>query len=225
MNIIVTGASSGIGLQTVLSLSENPENTIIGISRNIESLIGLKQNIFAISYDLTQMPFENLVSKINQIMNAKIDVLINNAGYLILNTFQNTTISDFDSQIETNIKAPYFLIQSLLPNFSNPAHIVNISSMGGFQGSAKFKGLSAYSISKGALSIMSECLAEELSELDIRVNTLCIGSVDTKMLQKAFPGYKAQVSSEEMGKFIANFALTGSRFFNGKVIPVSISTP
>ena len=225
MKIVVTGASGGIGLQTVLSLSKNHENTIIAISRKVDSLTGLKPNIIPICYDLTKMPYQELVSEISTKANHQIDVLINNAGILIAKSFPETSFSDFDTMLETNLKAPYFLIQTLLPLFSKSAHVVNISSMGGFQGSVKFKGLSAYSISKGALSIMTECLAEELHEHQIHVNALCLGAVDTKMLQKAFPEYKAPLSAEEVGKFIAKFATENGKYFNGKIIPISISTP
>jgi NAD(P)-dependent dehydrogenase (short-subunit alcohol dehydrogenase family) len=107
----------------------------------------------------------------------------------------------------------------------SPSHIVNIGSMGGFQGSAKFAGLSAYSASKAALHNFTECLAEELKERKISVNCLALGSAQTEMLEKAFPGYESPVMAFEMGKYIADFALTGHKFFNGKVLPVAVTTP
>jgi NAD(P)-dependent dehydrogenase (short-subunit alcohol dehydrogenase family) len=97
--------------------------------------------------------------------------------------------------------------------------------MGGFQGSAKFVGLSAYSASKAALHNFTECLAEELKEKKISVNCLALGSAQTEMLEKAFPGYESPVMAFEMGKYIADFALTGHKFFNGKVLPVAVTTP
>ena len=105
------------------------------------------------------------------------------------------------------------------------AHIVNIGSMGGFQGSAKFKGLSLYSSSKGALAILSECLAEELKERKIFVNCLALGSAQTEMLSEAFPGYHAPLTAREMAGFVVDFATRGHRWFNGKVLPVAVSTP
>ena len=113
----------------------------------------------------------------------------------------------------------------MLPLFNENSHIVNIGSMGGFQGSDKFAGLTAYSVSKSALHTLTECLAPELSQRKIRINCLAIGSAQTEMLEKAFPGYDSPVLAFEMGKFIADFALTGHKFFNGKVLPVSVSTP
>lgn len=105
------------------------------------------------------------------------------------------------------------------------AHIVNISSMGGLTGTAKFAGLSAYSSSKGALTILTECLAVELAKKNISVNGIAPGAVQTEMLSQAFPGFKAPVTSAQMGEFIADFTLQGHKYFNGKVLPVSLSTP
>ena len=97
--------------------------------------------------------------------------------------------------------------------------------MGGVQGSSKFAGLSAYSSSKSALSGLTECLAEELKEKNISVNCLALGAVQTEMLSKAFPGYKAPLQPKQMANFIVDFALTGHQYFNGKIIPVSSTTP
>jgi len=97
--------------------------------------------------------------------------------------------------------------------------------MGGFQGSVKFPGLALYSASKGALSTLTEVLAAELSARKIAVNCLAIGSVQTPMLQEAFPGYKAPVTPESMAQLISWFALNANNWLNGKVIPVSLSTP
>ena len=97
--------------------------------------------------------------------------------------------------------------------------------MGGFQGSSKFPGLSLYSASKGAVAVLTEAMAEEFKDEGISVNCLALGAVQTEMLEEAFPGYKAPLSADEMGKYIAGFALTGNRYFNGKILPVSVSTP
>ena len=103
--------------------------------------------------------------------------------------------------------------------------MVDIVLDGQAQGSSKFPGLSAYSASKAALPVLSECLAEELKDRQVVSNCLCLGAVDTDMLRAAFPGYQAPTSSDEMGAFIADFALNGHRYFNGKTLPVAISTP
>jgi NAD(P)-dependent dehydrogenase (short-subunit alcohol dehydrogenase family) len=105
------------------------------------------------------------------------------------------------------------------------SHIVNISSMGGFQGSSKFNGLSYYSASKAALTCLSECLSTEFMESGISVNCLALGAVQTEMFDEAFPGYSAPVSAKDMAEYISDFALHGHKFFNGKIIPVAINNP
>jgi NAD(P)-dependent dehydrogenase (short-subunit alcohol dehydrogenase family) len=97
--------------------------------------------------------------------------------------------------------------------------------MGGVQGTVKFPGLSAYSSSKAALAGLTECLAIEFQDKDIAVNCLALGAVQTEMLQEAFPGFKAPVSPDKMAEFIGNFVLTAHHFMNGKVLPISLSTP
>jgi NAD(P)-dependent dehydrogenase (short-subunit alcohol dehydrogenase family) len=97
--------------------------------------------------------------------------------------------------------------------------------MGGVQGSMKFPGLTAYSSSKGAVISLSEVLAEEYKEKQIAFNVLALGAVQTEMLEEAFPGYQAPLKAVEMASYILDFSLTGNKFYNGKVLEVSSSTP
>jgi 3-oxoacyl-[acyl-carrier protein] reductase len=223
MNILITGAGKGIGLELARLMSR--EHNVIAVSRNIENLTGLPENVFPIAFDITKDSFSEKLIPYILSNTGNIDVLINNAGALINKPIQSLSPDDFGSMFQTNVKAPFFLIQSLIPYFNKPAHIVNISSMGGFQGSVKFPGLSLYSASKGALAILSECLALELKVQEISVNCLCLGSVQAEMLNNAFPGYNAPVKPEAMAEFIADFSLNAWKFMNGKIIPVSLSTP
>ena len=154
-----------------------------------------------------------------------VDILINNAGYLVHRDFINFDKKDARKLMETNFFGPASLICLLHPIMKRGSHIVNISSMGGFQGSSKYRGMSYYSASKAALSCLSECLAGEFREAGIAVNCLALGSVQTEMFEEAFPGLKAPVSAKEMAQFIADFALNGNKFFNGKVLPVAFSDP
>jgi len=112
-----------------------------------------------------------------------------------------------------------------LPYLPKGSHVVTISSMGGVQGTMKFAGLSAYSSSKGAVITLSELLSEEYKDRGIAFNVLALGSVQTEMLAEAFPGYQAPVSAAEMATYIFDFTLTGHKFYNGKVLPVSSTTP
>lgn len=234
MNIIITGASRGIGFELAKKFSADTASKVFAIARNKEKLEklykGIKSenagtSIFIKDFDLNAgniqqelLPF--ILEKVSSI-----DILINNAGLLVNKPFSELTDGDFDQTFSVNVKSAFRLTRDLLPYFSANAHIVNISSMGGVQGSSKFPGLSIYSASKGALGILTECLAEELKERKISVNALALGAVQTEMLAEAFPGYKAPLSAGQMADFIHNFALTGHAFFNGKILPVSSSTP
>jgi NAD(P)-dependent dehydrogenase (short-subunit alcohol dehydrogenase family) len=97
--------------------------------------------------------------------------------------------------------------------------------MGGVQGSAKFAGLSAYSSSKGAVITLTELLAEEYKDSGPSFNVLALGAVQTEMLEEAFPGYKAPLSAVEMASYIFDFSEKGQKFYNGKLLEVSSSTP
>lgn len=228
--ILITGASSGVGYQSALQLASKG-HTVIALARNTELLNQLSAasdgKIISFPHDLSLLQFDTLINFLKEKSITSIDVLINNAGHLVNEPFENISKEDLQAAYNTNVFAPYLLTQSLLPFLkqSHHPHIINISSIGGIQGSVKFAGLSAYSSSKGALSILTECLAEEFKEINIKVNCIALGAVNTEMLAKAFPGYKAPLSAAEMGNYITWFAENGHQYFNGKIIPVALSTP
>lgn len=229
--ILITGASKGIGFEVVKYFLQKDNCRVIAISRNIKPLLKLTSKpestnkLLPISFDLTNNNHEELTNQLSDF--GQIDILINNAGLLIAKPFEALTMEDWRIQFEVNVLGPVKLIQTLLPLLqkSKSAHIVNIGSMGGFQGSSKFGGLSAYSASKAALANLSECLAGELNGYKIASNCLCLGAVNTEMLAQAFPGYQAPLNSDEIAKFIADFSETGHRFLNGQVIPVALNNP
>lgn len=232
MLILVTGASKGIGFELVKNLSGDPRNLIIAVSRNIKTLQELvdKNNtssLLPFKADITKPGDQQKILKLMQSLKLPLDVIVHNAGMIVNKPFLKITSAELSSVYQTNVFAPFILTQKLTPLMGkkSKAHIVNISSMGGVQGSSKFPGLSAYSSSKSALCGLTECLAEELKTNNIAVNCLAIGAVQTEMLSKAFPGYKAPLSPKQMAEFISDFALNGQKYFNGKIIPVSSSTP
>jgi len=236
MNIIITGASRGIGYELVKIFAADSKNTIIAIARNRQKLNALKKeclktnpksNVISLPLDLQSSSISQVVTKEIKQNIKSIDILINNAGSIVNKSFKEINLNDLTNVYQTNVFAVFQLIQTVLPfmNTKKRAHIVNISSMGGVQGSAKFAGLTAYSSSKAALICLTECLAEEYKNKNISFNCLALGAAQTEMLHEAFPGYKAPVSAKQMADFIANFSTTAHHFINGKVIPVSLSTP
>jgi 3-oxoacyl-[acyl-carrier protein] reductase len=230
MNVFITGVSRGIGKELVKQFMNSGVQNVFAVSRSAsllsKELEFQRANVQLIDFNFLTGNFETLSKQIaDKVEN--IDILINNAGYLVNKPFENITFEDLNNIYEVNVLSPFKLIQALLPQLkkSTRAHIVNISSMGGVQGSSKFPGLSAYSSSKAAIANLSECLAEEFKEDHISVNALAIGAVQTEMLSEAFPGYIAPLSPKEMAEYIFKFALEGNKFFNGKVISVSSTTP
>jgi NAD(P)-dependent dehydrogenase (short-subunit alcohol dehydrogenase family) len=231
MNIVITGGSSGIGRETAERLSEDSGNRIWAIARSEKALLAVSgaskhNNIVAVPMDITsgRSSLRELKKRLETDA-GKVDILINCAGHLVNKPFEEHSEDDISSSVAVNFTAAAILIAELLPLMPGGAHVVNISSMGGFQGSLKFAGLAWYSATKGALAVLTECLAAEYAERGVSFNCLCPGAVQTEMFQKAFPGYTAPVSSAEMGKFVADFAVNGNKFFNGKILPVAVSVP
>ena len=221
--ILVTGASNGIGFE-VAKIAASLGHKVIAISRDIGNLKSI-DNIDSYSVDITNEELlENLVKRLIR-KNIKLDVLINNAGLLINSPFEKTSMKSFKDVYNVNIFGVVSVIRMCLPIINKSGHVLNISSMGGVQGSSKFSGLSAYSSSKGALITLTELLAEEYKNTGPSFNVLALGAVQTKMLEKAFPGYKSNISAKKMASYILDFSISGHELLNGKLIPVSLSTP
>lgn len=222
-NIVITGTSRGIGLQLALLLA-GTGHRILAVSRSVPSELLGNPNVTCVSADIADAEsFARIVTVLQSFQS--VDAIIHNAGALALKPFAETTPQDFEAIYRVNVFAVAELTRIALPYLVRGSHVVAISSMGGIQGSAKFAGLSAYSSSKGAVITLMELLAEEFRENGISFNALALGSVNTEMLAEAFPGYKAPLEASEMAGYIAQFALEGHKFYNGKVLPVSASTP
>ena len=234
MNIVITGASSGVGYEAALELIIDTDNTVIAIARSEEKLQMLSEaalsinpdcNLFIYTFNIIHGDYVDELVPFVTACAGKVDVLINNAGSLINKPFDQLTQLDFADMLQSNLLGHVKMIHAMLPLMHKGSHIVNIGSMGGYQGSVKFAGLAAYSASKAALHTLTECLAAELADRNIKVNCLALGSAQTEMLEKAFPGYRSPVTAAAMGRFIADFAITGHKTFNGKILPVSVTTP
>ena len=233
--ILVTGCSKGIGFEIVKIFSKESNIIILAISRDIKGLSKLKEECLRINPDFNlhilsiDLSIPDAINKILDVIqsdfNGSIDGVIHNAGYLVNKAFVDIRHEELDNSFKINLFAPFLLTQKLIPYFSENAHVLFISSMGGVQGSQKFKGLSAYSTSKAGLITLTECLAEEFKMTNLRFNCLALGAVQTEMLNRAFPGYKAPVSANEMGIYIVDFYTHGKNYFNGKVLPISLTTP
>lgn len=224
-NVIITGTSRGIGYELVQLFTDAGYN-VLALSRNSAPISNINlEGCTIFPFDITDSNDIKTVAKFVNDNWKQVDVLINNSGALINKPFAKTSIDDFKSVYDVNVFGAAALTKAMLPFMKKKGHVVNISSMGGIQGSLKFPGLSVYSSSKGALITLTELLAEEYKETGPSFNVLALGAVQTEMLEEAFPGYQANVSAEEMAQYIMQFSLTGHQMYNGKVLQVSNSTP
>ncbi|UIR55416.1 SDR family oxidoreductase [Sphingobacterium sp. SRCM116780] len=233
-NIVITGASSGIGFEAVLDLTAKKENNVIALARSADKLKKLHEiasdlnfdggNLYPAQFDIVYDDYQTLIPFIKSKFD-QVDILINNAGILINKPFMESTLEEIASMYQTNVLGHASMIQHIVPLMPKGSHILNIGSMGGVQGSSKFPGLAAYSSSKAALAVLTECLAEEFKDKGIRVNCLALGSAQTEMFEEAFPGVEAGKLAFEMGRYIAEFAQNGHQYYNGKILPVALTTP
>ncbi|PWH86443.1 SDR family NAD(P)-dependent oxidoreductase [Brumimicrobium oceani] len=225
--IVVIGASRGIGKELVLQFAKEKSNTVIALSRNTGVM---KANFTASNI---HSGFIDLAAKDLHVAMAEsldqfpvVDIVINNAGKLVNKPFLELSRDDIDACYQTNaigmMHATQFMVGKMI---EEGGHIVNISTMGAFQGSVKFPGLSAYSTSKAGITSFTELFAEEYKDTKIKMNCLCLGATQTEMLEEAFPGLQAPISASEMAEYIVDFAYNATKYFNGKVLPVSSTTP
>ncbi len=221
--IIVTGASRGIGHE-IVKIAEKKGHRVYSISRNIKAL---KDYSFKYPRQVDLANEDSIDKFSSEVKNdgVKVDALINNAGAFLNKPFEKISKKEFEYIFQVNVFGLSSITRKVLPIIDSKGHIVNITSMGGINGAAKFSGLSAYSSSKGAVNILTELLAEEYKEKGPSFNALAFGAVQTEMLEEAFPGLKAPISAKEIADFILDFSLQGQKYFNGKIIPVSSTTP
>ena len=162
---------------------------------------------------------------------ASFDHLVNNAGVDETAPFAATTETQFDHLMNVHFKGVYFLTQALLPLLADGGRIVNFSS--GLT-RVTFPGFSAYSAAKGAIEILSVCLAKELGARGITVNTVAPGAIETDFLggavrdmpdlNKTFAGMIAlgRVGvPDDIGPMIASLLREDNRWVTAQRIEVS----
>jgi 3-oxoacyl-[acyl-carrier protein] reductase len=223
---VITGANRGIGLEIRKALLAQ-NKAVLSLSRSAETAGNSFSELdFRLGLDIASAA-EN-PSRVLDWLRGKdllIKGLVNNAGLLLNRPADQITLEEMHQMWSVNVLGALSLTQGLLPFMVPGSHVLNIGSMGGFQGSRKYPGLSGYSASKAALANLTECWAEEWADRGIRVNCLALGAVQTDMLSSAFPTYIAPLSSIEMGEYIAHFLLEGHRFYHGQILPVALHNP
>ena len=225
MNVVITGISKGLGRALMNTFIKDEKiSKIYGITSSSLSDEVIDHKVTLIKVNFLEPDFETEILKV--IEDTPIHILINNAGYLKYEKFTDFNIQNYQKTFQINFQAPATIIHALLTNLINgKAHVINIGSMGGFQGSSKFPGLATYSASKSALSTLTECLAEEFKEEGVKFNCLALGAVNTEMLRTAFPGFTTDTTPELMAKLIKDFSLNWGLQVNGQVYSMTAGNP
>ncbi len=232
-SVLIIGASKGVGRAVVEELiSRDVLSKLFLVSRSDVELQELKlkaesENIVC-DYRIVDLNFPTKVGEqlMTWLQDEVIDVFYYNAGYLSHQNLAGISFSEVEKMFNVNVFSFIESWKAIHQNVirSKKSQVVVSGSMGGYQGSVKFPGLSSYSSSKAALANLIEVLAEEHKEDEVIFNTLSFGAVNTEMLQEAFPDYSCDVQPSDMAQFVCDFIL-GPRLFNGKNIPISITTP
>ena len=228
---LLTGALGGIGSSTAAVLKESGFE-VIGMDRSQgESAADhfLQCDIRAFHTDANSV--KDTVAKIRTICQGKLDLLVNNAAYQIVKPVEDTTSTDWDLVMSTNVTAPFCLIREFLPELKAArGSIVNVSSI---HANLTKPGFVAYATSKGALVSLSRALAVELGEYGVRVNAILPAATATPMLLAGFEGnpekFKELSSMHpvgricnptEIGEFIAFLGSPSSRFITGSELQI-----
>lgn len=241
---LITGGSRGLGKNTALKLAANKVGIILTYNNNqkaaedvVKEIRALGSIAFALKLDVENTKefnhFTNEVSKIlkEHFQAEKFDYLVNNAGHGYHASFLETTEEDFDKLYKVHLKATFFLSQKLVPLINNGGKIINTST-----GLARFSlpGYSAYASMKGAIEVLSRYMAKELGTLNISVNTIAPGAIETdfgggrvrdnKELNQFISSVTALGRAglpDDIGISIANLLLSDTNWINGQRIEIS----
>jgi 3-oxoacyl-[acyl-carrier protein] reductase len=224
IEIVITGASRGIGLE-LMKLCASQHHKVLGVARTEPFEKGdwefVKGDISATDAIVEAIKKKHVSS------HARVRILVHNAGQVVNQKFEKISDAQLEQLWEVNFRAPFKLTRNLISWLSDAdsAHVVYIGSMGGFQGSVRYAGLSAYSAVKSAGASLMESLAAEYAETGIRFNALALGAVQTDMLQESIPDFSGGHKPAVMAHYIYTFIIDGYKVMNGVVIPVRQGNP
>ena len=183
---IVTGASRGIGRAIAIALGREGAQVIVHYAREeqladavvaeIRDLGGRAEKVAA-DLAMSDGP-HHLAAQVREIVGERLDILVANAGISLASDIEQTRIEDFDRLYAVNVRAPFFLVQQLLPLMCKDGSIILISSLAA---RAVVGNLSAYAATKGAVDTLVKHFAAALGVRGIRVNGVAPGVVETEM--------------------------------------------
>jgi 3-oxoacyl-[acyl-carrier protein] reductase len=183
---LVTGASRGMGRATALALAAAGARVIVHYGRNADEAKAVVDQIRAaggradaVAADLaTPDGAHKLAGQVRHLTGDRLDIVVSNAGISKAAAIEDMTVRDFDNLFAVNVRAPYFLVQQLLPVLGDGGSIVFLSSLGA---RAAVGALSAYASTKGAVDTLVKYFAAALGPRGIRVNAVAPGVIDTDM--------------------------------------------
>jgi NAD(P)-dependent dehydrogenase (short-subunit alcohol dehydrogenase family) len=233
---LVTGASRGIGKASALALAKAGAQVLVHFSRGEQEAQAVVDEIRQaggkaekVGADLraAQGPHE-LAAKVREIIGGRLDVLVANAGIAVSATIEDTTVENFDDLFAVNVRAPYFLVQQLLPVMCKDSSVVLLSSLAA---KSAVGTLSAYSATKGAIDTLVKHFASALGQRGIRVNAVAPGVVPTDMSSFAksdegrdftlsIQALKRMATADDIADVITFLASAASRWVTGETLHV-----
>jgi 3-oxoacyl-[acyl-carrier protein] reductase len=233
---LVTGASRGIGRASALALGKAGAQVLVHYARAEEEAdavvaeirrLGGRAEKLAADLALKDGPHQ-LAKRVRGIVGERLDILVANAGISSSSPIEQVTVDDFDKLYAVNVRAPYFLVQQLLPIMCKDSSITLVSSLAAH---AAVGNLSAYAATKGAVTTMVKHFAAALGPKGIRVNAIAPGVVETEMssLTKTDAGREATLGMQalkriaqpdDIGGVVVFLASEEARWVTGDTIRV-----
>lgn len=233
---LVTGASRGIGRASALALAKAGAQVLVHYSsgeKEADAVVAeIRQGGGRAEQVATNLQTPNgphaLAKLVRGIVGARLDILVSNAGISKAASIEDTTVEDFDALFAVNVRAPYFLVQQLLPAMCKGSSIVFVSSLAA---RVSVEGLSAYAASKGAINTLTTHFASALGHRGIRVNAVAPGAVETDMssftktdagreLTLGMQALKRVAQPDDIGGVVAFLASDQARWITGDTVRV-----
>jgi 3-oxoacyl-[acyl-carrier protein] reductase len=229
---LVTGSTRGIGKETTLLLLKKGLNVIISsrsqdsVDNVIEEILdkfpSKKENILGLKCDVSKHSEVKTLVDVSVKRFGRIDVLVNNAGIVYFKCLLDTTGEEWDKTIDTNLKGVFLLTKEVLPYMieNKSGVIINVSSGAGKYG---FPNLSAYCASKFGIIGLTESVAKEVTDYNVKIMAICPGRVDTKMIKDIVKvGYNTSnrnlMKPEEVANKIYDMIFNQNGYYNGQSV-------
>lgn len=224
--VLITGGGSGIGAACAGEFYRRGRSLVI-VGRTASRLkktaqhLGAGERVMMLVGDVGDEKFACSVFTAVRKRFGSVDILVNNAAILVKKSFLKTSVAEWDATMRANLRGPFLFSREFLRAAKPGRVIINIGSLAGVQGTSKFPGISAYTVSKYGITGLTAALAVEARPLGVAVFCVAPGGVDTAMLAKAAPGFKAGAVPADIARVVVNLAEgTLPDMLSGSTIPL-----